>query len=130
MKELDKTKPVQLRDGRKVRNICWDYLLTRGEVGIAGIVRSKDGSRDYWQEWTMDGRVYLSYDSISPDDLINVPEKIEGWMNVYDECNWLYVRPNIHLTKAGADRYISGKRIGGKRIACIWVSFSVGEGLE
>ena len=125
MKELDKDRPVQLRDGRQVRNICWDYQLSRGLIGVSAICRSKDGSRDYWQEWTMDGYLYPPCDKSSRDNLINIPEKIVGWMNVYDEDNWQYIRPNIHPTKAEADRYASRTRI-----ACIWVSFSVGEGLE
>jgi len=122
MKELDKDRPVQLRDGRQVRNICWDYQLSRGLIGVSAICRSKDGSRDYWQEWTMDGYLYPPCNGISPDNLINVPKRIKGWLNVYGEGAIV----QFHETKEMADKYASKQG----RIACIKINYTVGEGLE
>ena len=117
MKELDPNKPVMLRDGRQVRNVCWDYQLSRGIKGISAICRSKDGSRDYWQEWTMDGYLYPPCDKSSHDNLINVPERIEGWVNVYNT--------HKHSTKQDADN-----NAGNGRVACIYIDVSEGEGLD
>jgi len=122
MKELNPNKPVQLRDGRQIKNICWDYQLSRSMKGISAIIRSKDGSRDYWQEWTMDGKVYLSANTIISEDLINVPERIQGWINVYGEGAIV----QFHETKEMADKYASKQG----RIACIKINYTVGEGLE
>ena len=63
MKELDPTKPVQLRDGRQVKNICWDYRFVDGTIGIAAIIRDKDS--DYWIAWDTFGRYYHSSTSLS-----------------------------------------------------------------
>lgn len=131
---LDRTRPVQTRDGREVRNICWDYLLTRGQVGIAGVIRSMDGSRDYWQEWLADGQVYLSTgpNTKAFDNLINVPvnipEKIEGWQNVYkgrDGGGVYYSLGKLFSTREEA--LVAAYGIA--HVACIKVSFTEGEGL-
>src|SRR3990167_9680911 len=83
MKELDPTKPVQLRDGRQVRNVCWDYLLSNGMIGISAIVRTNDNEHDFCQLWYSNGIVYQGT-SDNSNDLINVPERIEGWVNVFE----------------------------------------------
>src|SRR3990167_2261136 len=110
MKELDPTKPVQLRDGRQVRNVCWDFLFSDGTTGIAAIVRDKD--RDYQIAWDICGRYYRSSNTISESDLINVPERIEGWINIYPDCTY----SGWHANKADAD-----KKTIHTRIACIHI---------
>jgi len=120
MKELDKTKPVQLRDGRQVRNVCWDFLFADGTTRIAAIVRDK--SCDYQVQWDNNGRYYHFSDTMSETDLINVPERIQGWINVYGEGAIV----QFHETKEMADKYASKQG----RIACIKINYTVGEGLE
>ena len=115
MKELDPNRPVQLRDGRQVRNVCWDFLFSDGTTGIAAIVRDKDC--DYQIPWDKDGRYYRSSNTMSESDLINVPEQIKGWVNIYDVAK--------HNTREEANKNaVSG------RIACIYIDILGGEGLE
>ena len=121
MKELDPTKPVQLRDGRQVRNVCWDYLLSNGMIGISAIVRTNDNEHDFYQLWYSNGIAYQGK-SDNSNDLINVPERIEGWVNIYNEGDIM----QLCRTKEMADKYASKQG----RIACIKISFTVGEGLE
>lgn len=122
---LDRTLPVQTRDGREVRNICWDYLLSRGEVGIAAIVRSRDEAdnlRDYWQEWYADGGEYLSTlppETDNDNDLINIPEKRKMW-------GWINIYPSLLC-----DTQKEANKIrGGNCIACKFISFTKGKGLN
>jgi|SRR3972149_1681528 len=115
MKELDKTKPVQLRDGRQVRNVCWDFLFADGTTRIAAIVRDK--SCDYQVQWDNNGRYYHFSDTMSETDLINVPERIQGWLNIYNTQKY--------PAKQDADN-----NAGKGRIACIYIDVTEGEGLE
>ena len=116
MKELNPNKPVQLRDGRQVRNVCWDYLLSNGMIGISAIVRTTDGQHDYQGLWYSNGIAYTGIDSQSLN-LINVPERIQGWLNIYN----IYKHP----TKQDADN-----NAGNGRVACIYIDISEGGGLE
>ena len=85
-------------------------------VGISAIVRTNDNEHDFYQLWYSNGIAYQGTSGNS-NDLINVPERIEGWVNIYPT--------KIDDTKEKADQ-----SAGGSRIACIHVSFTVGEGLE
>ena len=116
MKKLDPTKPVQLRDGRQVRNVCWDYLLSNGMIGISAIVRTNDNEHDFYQLWYSNGIAYQGM-SDNSNDLINVPERIKGWVNIYSN--------SIHSTKQDADN-----NAGKGRIACTYIDIPEGEGLE
>lgn len=53
-------------------------------------------------------------------DLINIPERREGWISVYPHSVG-----NLHETKEQADRMA----VGAQRLACIHISFTEGEGL-
>jgi hypothetical protein len=85
---FDPTKPVQTRDGRKARIICTDV---DGAKTIIALVKDSVGDeipRCYFQ----DGR-YFTYESHSPNDLINVPETKSYWANVYPDrpgALWLH----------------------------------------
>ena len=117
MKPLDITKPVQTRDGRKVRILCTDAHI-QDDFEIVGIVYNNSTNQlDYWKS---NGSCYASEESI--DDLINAPETFEfkRWVNVYED-EVLYWR-----SKEAADKAASQGRI-----ACIEVVIkgTVGEGL-
>ena len=120
MKELNPNKPVQLRDGRQVRNVCWDFRRLDGSICISGIVACE--TYDLSMTWCKDGRRYADSQFDKVNDLINVPERIERWVNVYGEGAIV----QLHETKEMADKYASKQG----RIACIKISFTVGEGLE
>ena len=115
MKELNPNKPVQLRDGRQVRNVCWDFRRLDGSICISGIVACE--TYDLSMTWCKDGRRYADSQFDKVNDLINVPERIQGWLNIYN----IY----IHPTKQDADN-----NAGNGRVACIYIDVSEGGGLE
>ena len=55
-----------------------------------------------------------------PLDLVNVPETRTVWLNIYSS-GWSYG----HSSRAHAD-----ERSGGDRVACVELTFTIGEGLE
>ena len=123
MKELDPTKSVQLRNGRQVRNVCWDFIFSDGTPGIAAIVREKD--HDLQIAWNNRGRYYRSLNTMSEFDLINVPEQIEGWT--------LYFRNNADgniIAEFSAKKMTKYKNVYLTFIACLPTSLTVGEGLD
>ena len=72
-------KPVCTRDGRKARIICFDAKNTQPIIGlyeknIVGIVR------EYLCYYHTDGRMYDDQDT--GYDLMMLPEKKEGWVNI------------------------------------------------
>lgn len=79
---LDLNKPVQTRDGRPVRILCENGHFHGKQSPVVGLVRCKDGF-DAIATWGKDGRRFDSIDSPHDSDLVNVPTKREGWVNVY-----------------------------------------------
>lgn len=73
-------KPVCTRDGRKARIICFD--LKDKNYPIAAAIQDKDGDESI-RTYTVEG----IYDKgeISGLDLMMLPEKHEGWVNIYKE---------------------------------------------
>lgn len=87
--ELQKAKdgkPVCTRDGRKARVICFDRKLFLKEVSypILALVERPDGEDDVCA-YNEKGKVLIEDDAEYKDDLMMLPEKKEGWMNVYKE---------------------------------------------
>lgn len=113
---IDFTKPVQTRDGRKVRILCTDAVDTAGFC-VIGLVHCDDGTEQI-ECWTREGRLYIGGSSVR--DLVQVKQK--GWVNIYPlplshdrfaaECSYLY------KTREQAD---AGAKKG--RIACVEVEF-------
>ena len=62
-------KPVQTRDGRKVRILAAD---ARGDYPVIGLIESPGDPTDDCEFWTESGAFYSDRDG-SPEDLINVP---------------------------------------------------------
>lgn len=80
---LDLSKPVQTRDGRKVRILCTDR---RGPAPVIGLVEC--ASSEALLLWSKDGKFS---DYISPSDLVNVPEpERTGWLVVGGAGAYLY----------------------------------------
>jgi hypothetical protein len=79
MKPFDPTKPVQTRDGRKARIICTDYKNGQDSI-VAAITRSKC---DEEMLLTYSSKGWYQFDEESQYDLVNIPEKITGYVNVY-----------------------------------------------
>lgn len=114
---LDLTKPVQTRDGRAVRILCTDR---KGKYPIIGLMPDRDdGSCEMLISWSGDGH-YGGAANYKALDLVNVPQVIEGWVNVYPDAISI-----LHPTRAEADRNASLPR----RIACVPFKATEGEGM-
>lgn len=71
-------KPVCTRDGRKARIICWDRIDSTGcNLPIVALVQCEE--TEVLQLYHDDGKCDVKADL----DLMMLPEKKEGWVNVY-----------------------------------------------
>ena len=70
-------KPVCTRDGCKVRIICFDR---KDNTPIVALIERVDGI-EILQCFYNDGKCF--HDSTSDNDLMMLPQKKEGWVNVY-----------------------------------------------
>ena len=117
-KDKDGNLLAQTRDGRSVTLIATEGREPWPLVGYTG-----DDSAIHC--WTATGTFW----SVPPADgefLINIPEpKRSGeiWMNQFDVMG-----RTVHDTREEADKFV--EFIGDKRIACVGVSWTEGEGLE
>lgn len=120
MKPLNLSRPVQTRDGRKVRIICTDGPAFCGEQPITGFIEGNNiadnwqAGGNYWRKCTI-GQLDQS------KDLINVPEKRVVWVNIYEQP----LAIAAHGSRGTADKSAS---VG--RIACVRVEFTEGEGIQ
>jgi len=113
-KPFDPTKPVQTRDDRQARIICADRKSER--YPIVALVTDEEGCETTYY-YTKDGS-YLMH-QIRYLDLINIPKKKEGFLNIY-RCGSVALH---------ADKYLADKRSLYDRIACIKITYTEGEGL-
>lgn len=114
---IDWTKPIQTRDGYPVRILCIDARTDRPVVGL--VIFNANIKEDVYT-WFTNGSYSVSKHS---RDLINVPVKHEGWLNIYPTNG---IEGYFYKTKEEADNAAS---IIMKRIACIKIEFTEGEGL-
>ena len=76
-------KPVCTRDGRKARIICFDRIDAKP---ILALVPSTDGKGEDAFDYFVSGKRIAN--SLESDlDLMMLPEKKEGWVNVYKREN-------------------------------------------
>ena len=103
-KPFDPTKPVQTRDGRKVRILCIDR---KDDIDpIVGLV--DDNGRERISSWRENGKYYHNREGIYGYDLVNIPEHKSAWGNVYS-----YGSPSILLYGTKEDATIhKGNRRG------------------
>ena len=124
MTAIDWTKPVQTKDGRKVRVLCTD---ARGRNPVIGLVLNEDEETDEMMSWPISG------DAWGPDhdyslDLINVPEKHTLWVNVWrDKADNLFTV--VDFDQDGSDRDASGAGMY-KLAARFTREFHEGEGVS
>lgn len=73
-------KPVCTRDGRKARIICFDAKCDNSPI----IALIENGKNEEVHKFHKDGKLFgLDEDEESFKDLMMLPEKKEGWVNVY-----------------------------------------------
>ena len=71
------------RDGRKVKRIlCTDAM---GPYPIVALIERRDGTMDNAHQYKKDGRYFSS--GTDDSDLFFVPEKHEGWINIFKGSN-------------------------------------------
>ena len=91
--------PVQTRDGRAVRIICWD---AKGLHPVVGLVLLKDGQEQTYA-WTKRG-VY-SISETNDLDLFMSSTKKSGWVNLFMDAHGNpYTGSKIYTTEADARR--------------------------
>lgn len=113
--DINVNETVQTRSGLKARIIETNLKSNRP---IAAVVTLNDGS-ELVRQYKRNGQ-HSTLDVATINDLINVPERITYWLNFYPHKETAV----IHLTRESADE------LGGEhRLACVPVSFVVGEGL-
>ena len=71
-------KPVCTRDGRKARIICFDV---KGDKPIIALIEYEIDERPC--SYFANGRFYSNPNEDNDADLMMLPEKKEGWVNVY-----------------------------------------------
>jgi len=120
---FDPTKPVQTRDGRKAEILGTDF---KSDYPIAAVVTHRCGTQTV-NSYTRDGHYYANKTPCS-HDLINVPQKHKWWLNAYEGSDRIPGAGGIFTSREAADK--SAKRDFGKRIACIEIEFTEGEGLD
>lgn len=118
---IDWNKPVQTKDGRKVRVLCTDGPNPRFPVV---------GAIEGWfntEQWTKDGCFSLLHHGYHDNDLINTPEKHELWVNVWKGSEGTIFLFNFLSKKdADADADVTGRST---LVARIHREFEEGEGL-
>jgi hypothetical protein len=110
---FDPNRPVQTRDGRPARILCTDL---KGDQPIAAAIRGAGGNETV-SEFGENGQWLVG--ETSDTDLINVPEKRTVWVNIYED-GYTSRYPTRELADIGACR---------ARIACVPLTYTVGEGL-
>ena len=102
---LDLTKPVQTRDGRKVRVLCTDGP---GELPVVGFIEDNVTTT----QWPVGGEYYGG--ALRNFDLVNTPaapRTFERWFNVYKSGSSF-----DHATREDADNMTYPDRIARKRV--------------
>ena len=104
--KFDAAKPVQTRDGRKVR-----IVATRsGDFPIVALLTESNGE-EVVQVYTADGGYWLNARTGSVNDLVNVPTERVFYVNVYPNDGHV-----IHPTVESADEDASSQRVARVRV--------------
>lgn len=90
-------KPVCTRDGRKARIICYDKKDADDIYPIVYLIQ--DDKEEQLYVCTSDGKCFVDKDEHSCD-LMMLPEKKEGWINIYKKSNGECYFAHIYDTKA------------------------------
>lgn len=110
-------KPVRTRDGRKARIICFDYKGDSNAYPILALISTinpRGVPSEIIAKYTEDGR-YAKYNNVeNNEDLMILPEKKEGWVNIYNrnrprtssENCYIMTGVSVFETKEGAISYI------------------------
>ena len=83
LEEAKAGKPICTRNGKKVRIVCFNRKSNIGS--IIALVSNQTNDEEECYTYHDNGRFCEEVDDI--DDLMMLPEKKEGWMNIYSNGN-------------------------------------------
>lgn len=121
-------KPVCTRDGRKARIICFN----RESIGFPIIALVKNGDTEGVYQFDDKGRSNID-DEERGYDLMMYPEKKEGWVNVYRDCDGANITKvdNIYSSREAAiasaqfidgNHYVATTKINWEEQLWDWIS--------
>lgn len=93
------SRKVVTRDGLNARIICTDRKDLK--FPIVALIESKLGG-EFLQYYTKNGTAYV--DNLCDADLLFLPEKHEGWANIYKQDTKYRVIGYVYETKEEAER--------------------------
>ena len=95
-------KPVCTRDGRQARIICFDRKDIKPIVALVTVVNDTSVTEKAFYYFEDGHHLSKNYDDIL--DLMMFPEKKEGWVNVYRDCDGANITKddNIYSSKDAA----------------------------
>ena len=96
-------KPVCTRDGHKARIICFDRVTNstnENTRSLVVLITNPNGDEQSW--YYTDKGVLIGSDEYDNYDLMMLPEKKEGWVNVYKERIYSTKEEAIEATYDGA----------------------------
>lgn len=95
-------RKVVTKDGLNARIICTDRKDSK--YPIVALIETKSG-KEVLHYYTKDGTYYI--DNSCDADLLFLPEKHEGWINVYKMNSIVeYITSAVYNTKSEAEKYI------------------------
>lgn len=109
LEEAKAGKPVCTRDGRKARIICFDKKAGRP---IVVLVEGGDGNGEY-VIFCDDGGYYNCKEMPDGSDLMMLPEKKEGWVNIYalNTCYSSKEEAEANIDRDYEDEYVRTVKI-------------------
>lgn len=111
---VDLTKPVRTRDGREAIILTITRKCAGNEFPVVALITGGDGNQ-ICSTFTLQGKLMGDRAVANPKDLVNIPAKRRGFVNVYD-CN-------LHATQDLADHASYSPRL-----ATLQVEFEVQPG--
>jgi len=103
--KLDLSKPVQTKNGKRVRILCTNR---KGGCPVVGLITNNDGNEEF-SSWDISGKWA---DIPSKIDLVNVPETL---------------KKTAYLFKGDYGHYISNSNFTKGEVASVEVEFTVGK---
>lgn len=95
LEEAKAGKPVCTRDGRKARIICFDMNSFNNHI-IVALITEENGTESIYS-YTSEGKWK---ETKTENDLMMLPEKKEGWINIYNaDTTFYYVDGRVFDTK-------------------------------
>ena len=94
------SRKIVTRDGLNARIICTDRKDLK--FPIVALIETKSGG-EVLQYYTKDGTYYI--DDLCDGDLLFLPEKHEGWINLYKNEQGRVFSSYIYQTKEDAEKH-------------------------